>query len=276
MACATTGKAAVPLNGTTLHSAFSLSLMKSKTTKLKNSHLFAFRNAFVGIKCIIIDEISMLSCFNLEQINLRLQEITGAYDKPFGGFSIILCGDFRQLPPVCASPCFLAGSNFGGCPILWQSLDYFPLRKVVRQNDVSFSNMLTRIGKGLALDDDAIKLIQSRYRSAAWCDENLPNAVRLFNRNEDVDAYNIRPIKNGISKTADDEIIGHKSKEELSSIRRKLHSLKVSESQNLPYFLKLALGYPYKVSINLDVTDGIVNGTIGVLRHIEVCLYVPN
>lgn len=63
IACASTGKAAVTLGGTTVHSAFCLTT--SRVTKLLSTeNLQAHRNMFVGVKAVFIDEISMMLFFN--------------------------------------------------------------------------------------------------------------------------------------------------------------------------------------------------------------------
>ena len=36
----------------------------------------------------------------INMIDKRLRQASGKYDIPFGGFLIILVGDFQQLPPV--------------------------------------------------------------------------------------------------------------------------------------------------------------------------------
>lgn len=174
VACASTGKAAVPLGGTTVHSAFRLTT--SRVTRfLSAENLQAYRNMFVGVRAVFIDEISMLSAAILGKINYLLQQITGIYDQVFGGLHIILCGDFRQLPPVRATPCYTVPINQLGGPILWQSIDYFPLVRVVRQTDELFSRILTKIGDGLKLSVNNIKLIESRHKSESWCKENVPD-----------------------------------------------------------------------------------------------------
>jgi ATP-dependent DNA helicase PIF1 len=48
-------------------------------------------------KCLIIDEVSMISSKTLVEFILRkIKQCT----KYFGGIQVILCGDFFQLPPV--------------------------------------------------------------------------------------------------------------------------------------------------------------------------------
>lgn len=255
IACASTGKAAVPLGGTTVHSAFRLT--NSRVTKLLSTeNLQAYRNMFVGVKAVFVDEISMLSSAILQKMNYRLQQITGIYDKPFGGIHVILCGDFRQLPPVRASPCYSMPINQLGGPILWHSIDYFPLVRVVRQTDERFSTILTKIGDGLKLSIDEITLIQSRHKSESWCKENVPNAVRLYYSNTEVDSYNRSAIINPYNCLAHDIMLNYSSEREKAQCRGQLHKMTVAETDGLPYLLPLAEGYPYMITSNIDVADG--------------------
>ncbi|GFX15035.1 ATP-dependent DNA helicase [Trichonephila clavipes] len=128
-----------------------------------------YRSTFIGVKCIIIGEVSMIGCDVLHKINLRLQEIPGVHDQPFGNLNIIFCGDLHQLPPVNASPVYKGPRNSICGPVLWQSLDYYPLEQVMRQSDSTFSEILTKIGNGERLGSEQIALIESRFRSRAWC-----------------------------------------------------------------------------------------------------------
>uniref|UniRef100_A0A1I7SZD8 ATP-dependent DNA helicase n=1 Tax=Caenorhabditis tropicalis TaxID=1561998 RepID=A0A1I7SZD8_9PELO len=50
-------------------------------------------------KVILIDIINFVGAFILAAIDHRLRQITGVA-KPFGGLSVIVFGDFQQLPPV--------------------------------------------------------------------------------------------------------------------------------------------------------------------------------
>ena len=86
-----TSKAANNIGGCTLHSL--LHLMKSE--KMKGQQLKMMQNKFKGIKYLIIDEYSMVGANSR-----RLRQATGKTQELFGGISIILAGDFKQLPPV--------------------------------------------------------------------------------------------------------------------------------------------------------------------------------
>lgn len=55
--------------------------------------------AFRNVRCVIIDEVSMMSADQLEIIDILARHITQKYGDTFGGLHMILCGDLRQLPP---------------------------------------------------------------------------------------------------------------------------------------------------------------------------------
>ncbi|GFS68630.1 ATP-dependent DNA helicase [Trichonephila clavipes] len=139
----------------------------------------------------------------------------------------------------------------------------------MRQSDSTFSEILTKIGNGERFGTEQIALIESRFRSRAWCKVNVPATVRLFHRNHDVDAYNNNAFIPEFENIADDKMIGYNRLTEVATARRILHKTSVVESGGLPYSLKQAVGYPYMITMNLDVENGLVNGAIGTLKYIE-------
>ena len=52
-----------------------------------------------NVKLLIIDEISQVTPILLQVITNRLQQVKNN-KLPFGGIPTILCGDFRQAPPI--------------------------------------------------------------------------------------------------------------------------------------------------------------------------------
>ncbi|GFS68629.1 ATP-dependent DNA helicase [Trichonephila clavipes] len=70
VACASTGKAAVNLGGVTVHSAFKITQSRRIGTMAREV-LQNYRSTFIGVKCIIIDEVSMIGCDALHKINLH-------------------------------------------------------------------------------------------------------------------------------------------------------------------------------------------------------------
>lgn len=46
-----------------------------------------------------MDEVSMLSCFDMYRISAQLCRVMNNPTCPFGGFNMLFAGDFAQLPP---------------------------------------------------------------------------------------------------------------------------------------------------------------------------------
>jgi hypothetical protein len=224
-----------------------------------------YRSAFHNVHIVFVDEVSMVSSDILHTVHVRLQEITNEFEKHFGGMKIVFCGDLRQLPPVNAPSVFKPYRDSWSGVALWQSLYYFPLKRVMRQSDVMISFILTKIGNGdmLTLDEKVFLESQSMI--------DAPNAIRLFHRNNDVGEYNnmVFDNPNAIACVASDILCGYKNNEQIASMRTKLHKMSVAETGGLPYVLKLLLDEHYMITPNIDIDDGLVNGAVGTLKYTE-------
>lgn len=197
LACASTGKAAVAIGGTTVHTAFCIPVVQRRGG-LTFEALQTYRNAFAHIQIIIVDEISIIEAGLFHMINDRLKNIRMEHDSPFGNMDIIFCGDLRQLPPVNMTPIFEPIQRGIHCSALWQSLEYYPLQTVMRQSDEQFSAILTKVGNGEELSPNQRQITESRFKTRAWCEENVKTAMRLFHKNSEVDNYSRTAV---LSKT---------------------------------------------------------------------------
>ena len=103
---APTGVAARKVLGHKLHIIFRLPVQhgyKPDFYELPAYALKKLRNMFRSVHTIIIDEISMGSSKYFHNIHQRLCSIANN-DLPFGGFNIILFGDFYQLGHIARKP----------------------------------------------------------------------------------------------------------------------------------------------------------------------------
>ena len=140
---ASTGKVATGISGITLDSVFHLPVIKSglKSYEYKKSNdetLDMLRNKYQYLKVLIIDKISMIGRETFGHLDLALKAIMQNL-QPFGGVSLLVIGDFLQLPPVNQKGVFMKPSkgvyrSFNGwfCKkfqlherfeIVWQSSD---------------------------------------------------------------------------------------------------------------------------------------------------------
>ncbi|HPN67577.1 MAG TPA: AAA family ATPase [bacterium] len=167
---APTGIAALNVGGQTIHSLFGFS-SNVTPNEIKNSHLQKSRQKlFRQMEILIIDEISMvradlMDCID-ESLRCHLKN-----DLPFGGKQIVMFGDLYQLPPVISSqeereifrtvypsPFFFDAKIFIQLPI-----ERIELKKIFRQNDQKFINLLNNIRHNQISDHD-LNLLNSCYQ----------------------------------------------------------------------------------------------------------------
>lgn len=78
----------------------------------------------------------------LQHINHKLRQITAKYLEPLVAMYAVLCGNLRELPPVCASEVDKRVNNISSVEVTevpWHSLAFFPLMQVVWLNNVSYA-----------------------------------------------------------------------------------------------------------------------------------------
>lgn len=142
----------------------------------------------------------------------------------------------------------------------------------MRQTNVQFSNILTKIGNGDPLDKAEFQMIESSFFKKEDTERLCPHGVRLFYENVRVGAYNnyvLQKFEEKIISTADDVIIGSKTREQETNCRQKLHKKNLNEIGGLPYQITFVKSMYYLITTNIDVTDGLCNGSVGKLVHMD-------
>ena len=94
---APTGTAAALLSGSTYHSVLGINEMTSEAQSAKA--LTQVRTRLLGVDYIFLDEVSMLSCYDMYRISSQLCKVMNKPTEPFGGLNVLFAGDFAQLPP---------------------------------------------------------------------------------------------------------------------------------------------------------------------------------
>ena len=103
---ALTGVAAFNIRSTTIHSALLIPI-SSNNLDLNGERLKKLQKKLEGVSYLIIDEKSMVGRRMLALIDMRLrQAFPQKQNQVFGGLSVILVGDFGQLPPVRDEPMY--------------------------------------------------------------------------------------------------------------------------------------------------------------------------
>ncbi|GBM39081.1 ATP-dependent DNA helicase PIF1 [Araneus ventricosus] len=182
---APTGKAASNIKGKTLHHALGIGL--SKNSCLSSSSITEYAVKYSNVKCVIIDEISMVGANMYEKINAHLKLFKGN-EEPFGGLHVLHFGDFNQLPPVKDSPIFKERSGLNQfSPNIWHLTQFYQLDEIMRQkDDKTYAELLNRLAMG-KLNDRDVQLLKTKQTTL----EKVPkNATLLYHSNRDVDIAN--------------------------------------------------------------------------------------
>lgn len=253
---ATTGTAAFIIGGQTIHSFMGLGITDSSLADIfinikKHSSIY---KRLVELDVLIIDEVSMLDTLLFEKISDILcyikshsQNDIELLNKPFGGIQIILIGDFCQLAPVNGIYCFLSK--------LWETanIKVILLEELVRQNDdVLFQKMLQIIRKGKCTDN--ILRVLNALKDTQFEEDIIP--TKLYPKNINVDKINdmeVNKLKESGNKTRIYKAEG--SKDNIKNISK--------------YDVELVENSQIIVTRNIDIYEGIVNGTRGVIKHLH-------
>ena len=201
---APTGIAAINAGGSTLHSFFKLpfhpllptdtrySVKKLRDTLKYNGEK---RKLLREIDLIIIDEISMVRADIIDFIDKVLRVYCRNMREPFGGKQLLLVGDIYQLEPVIREderqllmPFYASNFFFDAHVFSQMQLVSIELKKVYRQNDTTFINLLDHI-RTSNVSDNELKLLNKRVGTSLDTDSSKL-AITLSSRRDTVDYIN--------------------------------------------------------------------------------------
>jgi ATP-dependent DNA helicase PIF1 len=267
---APTGIAAVNVSGRTIHSFLCLSPDDTSVpaatiiARMKGMHWYTkFRKNLSKLRCLIVDEISMVDT----SMFLKMNELLQAYRsnvRPFGGLQVILVGDFFQLPPVYQDPGL---PRFVFQLPLFYNFERFELTDIFRQQD-EFASLLRRMRRGLLTERD-YGILESRVGQdvSVKTEHGRIKPTRLFSKNVDVDDINMRELHDlfGI-------MVEYKTESQCTASTIKdipLSKLKVAQDKfdkdKRIETLYLKPNAQVLLTYNLDISRGLCNGSRGIV-----------
>lgn len=183
---APTGVAAINAGGVTMHSFFQLPFGPfipvnyqgngenqgtDKHSLFRNMRMSKTKRKLMQeLELLIIDEVSMVRADMLDCIDAVLRHFRKRPFLPFGGVQVLYIGDMYQLPPVTvghewqllekhySSPFFFDAHVIREVPPL-----YIELKKIYRQNEQVFIDLLNRVRNNEANEAD-LKILNNKYK----------------------------------------------------------------------------------------------------------------
>jgi len=270
-----TGSAAKNVGGDTLHRLLGFGLSYNNK-KMSSQKLSGLQELWNDVSVLVIDEISLIAGKYFERLNRRLQLIKGNDQVPFGGISVIIVGDVRQLPPVAAPSLFTQPQNVNSKSRaehakghwLWNRFQtVVTLTKSNRHKYSSrtFLNGLDLLGEGkLHTGSTFFNMLQTRFTSKfpqshpVW--REYKDAMRLFYGRNSQHLYNIKRLYEDMS--APIRVIEAEHKHE--SMKRRSSKL-FSDAQAT---LHVTIGARVRLIRNIAVLYGLYNGAVGTIFDI--------
>ena len=229
--------------------------------KLQGKELQDLQAKYKYLKVLLIDEVSMIGRLSFDDLNKFLRQIKDNDKQDFGGVSVLLIGDFFQLPPIQQSSIF----DMPTLTDAWYHFQLHELTEIVRQNgDPQFAALLNRLREGNHTKQD-VQFIESLSETdttdwpADHCKLYITN--RLTNNENDKHLTAFRQEGRAVHK-----IIAKDAKRDIVT---NLHTINIrqdapiSETGNLPYCLQICEGSRVMLTVNLDIGDHLINGSIG-------------
>lgn len=274
---ATTGVAASLIHGQTIHRWAGIGT-GDKDAKHLVENILKFngeaRMRWSDTRILIIDEVSMMSIELFNKLNYVAQQLRRSLAF-FGGIQVIFCGDFAQLGPINSSGMCFEASDW----IDHVAPQTVYLKTILRQCDPVFLQILEEVRLGRVTEKtrsilNARKIKESEEELATRFEGTTEKVYPtiLYPHKVDVEKINGKRldelIRNGASRKQFVSIDQSKCMGQMATASNK--ELDILNKQCMAVDkLTLCVGAQVMLIYNLNVEEGLVNGSLGVILTLE-------
>jgi len=236
-------------------------------------------------RVLIIDEVSMLSKKIFNALEKIARTVRGN-SRPFGGIQVVCLGDFYQLPPVgdpydpdSSAFCFESPAWYKVFPIE----NHVELVTIFRQKDALYKSILNEVRRGELSESSREALMQRVDKAYDPAEHGGILPMKIFPTKHQVNLVNAYQYKQlEAEERAFKVFIQTRANRYVDTgdpidpdVLEKCQHMTVQEieyeSQNLvgsvppDEEIRLKVGTPVMCLVNLDVENGIANGSMGII-----------
>ena len=249
-----------------MHALLYLPIGKAKLEPLGGERLMELQRKFEHVGILMVDEKSMMGQEMFWMISERLMQARPEHqDKPFGNLSVVLLGDWKQLPPVGDSSLYVTDSKKPRGFNLYQLFDKVVFFDIVQRqtgdDQEQFRQDLQSLGNGeFSLDS------WKRWRSRAL-DLLPPEEQNLFFETgilacalkKDMVKHNISKVRANGTPVAP-----------ISAVSTPKEACSISSEQSSGLLSKIIINKntTFRLTSNLWTKAGLTNGAIGKVHNI--------
>jgi ATP-dependent DNA helicase PIF1 len=262
--CALTGCAAVLLNcnAKTVHSWSGIGLgnlsLEATISKLKKNIYKLYK--WIKIDVLIIDEVSMMSKKLFELLDGIAKAVRHS-NLPFGGIQLVFSGDFYQLKSVGDGE---SGLYCFESPLWFETFaleNHIQLKKIFRQNDIIFQNILNEIRVGKVTKESCEILAQQIDKDRSLLTIKPTKIFPIKSKVNEINTFELNKLTTDEfifqSKAISNKPIDQSIQYELDRIENNLLCDKI---------IKLKVGAQVMCIINMDL---LCNGSQGIITRFE-------
>jgi hypothetical protein len=152
-----------------------------------------------NMELLIIDEVSMVRCDLLDLVDRILRVFRRKENIAFGGVQVVLIGDTFQLPPVVKNDEWSIMEQYYKSPFFFSAevmkenpLIYIELKKIYRQNEQDFIDLLNRVRTSQITQGD-IDVLNSKL-DCSFTPSKTDNYITLATTNRIVEDANVSKL----------------------------------------------------------------------------------
>ena len=254
----TTGTSAILINGVTLNSYLGIGTGVNSEDVLEQkikSKKFLW-NRWRKLECLIIDEISMMCPKLFDKLESLARKLRDSR-RPFGGIQLIVAGDFLQLPVVKSDAFCFESERWSSC-----ITNTVYLEEIIRQQESDFRKLLNEVRLG-RLSERTKSILESRINKTHEIEKHGIKATKLYSTNYDVDRVNEEELDKLVSD--DVEFLEYEMEVYVTNTKDQYQENKFKKNCNAPEILQICVGAQVMLLTNLDVANGLVNGSRGIV-----------